>query len=135
MRAKEEAEAEKLIADAKALEEAGCCSIVLEKIPADLAEKVTAAVSCPTIGIGAGNKCDGQVLVYADMLGMNKGFKPKFLRQYADLHSIITDAVGRYVADVKRRTSLTRTSHTKTWTLNTHPLTTDCGTASSHSSQ
>ena len=86
---------------AKALEEAGCCSIVLEKIPADLAEKVTAAVNCPTIGIGAGNKCDGQVLVYADMLGMNKGFKPKFLRQYADLHSIITDAVGRYVADVK----------------------------------
>ena len=66
LRAKEEAEAEKLIADAKALEEAGCCSIVLEKIPADLAEKVTAAVSCPTIGIGAGNKCDGQVLVYAD---------------------------------------------------------------------
>ena len=101
LRAKEEAEAEKLIADAKALEEAGCCSIVLEKIPADLAEKVTAAVNCPTIGIGAGNKCDGQVLVYADMLGMNKGFKPKFLRQYADLHSIITDAVGRYVADVK----------------------------------
>ena len=101
LRAKEEAEAEKLIADAKALEAAGCCSIVLEKIPADLAEKVTAAVSCPTIGIGAGNKCDGQVLVYADMLGMNKGFKPKFLRQYADLHSIITDAVGRYVADVK----------------------------------
>lgn len=101
LRAKEEAEAEMLIADAKALEEAGCCSIVLEKIPADLAEKVTAAVNCPTIGIGAGNKCDGQVLVYADMLGMNKGFKPKFLRQYADLHSIITDAVGRYVADVK----------------------------------
>ena len=101
LRAKEEAEAEKLIADAKALEAAGCCSIVLEKIPADLAEKVTAAVSCPTIGIGAGNKCDGQVLVYADMLGMNKGFKPKFLRQYADLHYIITDAVGRYVADVK----------------------------------
>ena len=55
----------------------------------------------PTIGIGAGSKCDGQVLVYADMLGMNKGFKPKFLRQYADLHSVITDAVGRYVADVK----------------------------------
>ena len=101
LRAKGEAEAEKLIADAKALDEAGCFSIVLEKIPATLAEKVTVAVNCPTIGIGAGNKCDGQVLVYADMLGMNKGFKPKFLRQYADLHNIITDAVGRYVADVK----------------------------------
>lgn len=101
LRAKEEAEAEKLIADAKALEAAGCFSIVLEKIPANLAEKVSAIIKCPIIGIGAGNKCDGQVLVYADMLGMNKGFKPKFLRQYADLHSIITDAVGKYVADVK----------------------------------
>ena len=101
LRAKSDAEAEKLIADAKALDEAGCFCIVLEKIPADLAERVTKAVSCATIGIGAGNKCDGQVLVYADMLGMNRGFKPKFLRQYADLYEIMTNAIGQYVADVK----------------------------------
>mgnify|MGYP000760443162 CR=1 FL=1 len=97
----EEAEAAKLMADAKALEEAGCFCIVLEKVPAKLAEEVTKAVSCATIGIGAGNKTDGQVLVYADMLGMNKGFKPKFLRQYANLYEIMTDAIGRYVQDVK----------------------------------
>ena len=101
LRAKEEAEAAKLMADAKALEEAGCFCIVLEKVPAKLAEEVTKAVSCATIGIGAGNKTDGQVLVYADMLGMNKGFKPKFLRQYANLYEIMTDAIGRYVQDVK----------------------------------
>ena len=101
LRAKGDAEAEKLIADAKALDEAGCFCIVLEKIPADLAKKVTEAVSCATIGIGAGPHCDGQVLVYADMLGMNRGFKPKFLRQYANLYEIITNAVGRYVNDVK----------------------------------
>ena len=101
LRAKGDAEAEKLIADAKALDEAGCFCIVLEKIPADLAKKVTEAVSCATIGIGAGPHCDGQVLVYADMLGMNRGFKPKFLRQYADLYEIITNAVGQYVNDVK----------------------------------
>lgn len=89
------------MADAKALEEAGCFCIVLEKVPAKLAEEVTKAVSCATIGIGAGNKTDGQVLVYADMLGMNKGFKPKFLRQYANLYEIMTDAIGRYVQDVK----------------------------------
>ena len=83
------------------LDEAGCFCIVLEKIPADLAKKVTEAVSCATIGIGAGPHCDGQVLVYADMLGMNRGFKPKFLRQYADLYETITNAVGRYVNDVK----------------------------------
>lgn len=101
LRAKEEAEAAKLMADAKALEKAGCFCIVLEKVPAKLAEEVTKAVSCATIGIGAGNKTDGQVLVYADMLGMNKGFKPKFLRQYANLYEIMTDAIGRYVQDVK----------------------------------
>ena len=101
LRAKDEAEAEKLIADAKALDEAGCFCIVLEKIPAALAERVTKAVSCATIGIGAGPQCDGQVLVYADMLGMNRGFKPKFLRQYADLYEVMTNAVGRYVNDVK----------------------------------
>lgn len=101
LRAKSTDEAEKLIADAKALDEAGCFCIVLEKIPADLAKRVTDAVSCATIGIGAGVHCDGQVLVYADMLGMNKGFKPKFLRQYADLYDIMTKAISRYVDDVK----------------------------------
>lgn len=101
LRAKEKAEAEKLVADAKALEEAGCFAIVLEKVPASLAAEITNHVSCPTIGIGAGCHTDGQVLVYADMLGMNKGFKPKFLREYADLHGIMTDAVGRYINDVK----------------------------------
>lgn len=101
LRAKEEDEARKLIADAKALDEAGCFAIVLEKIPSALAEKITEIVKCATIGIGAGNKTDGQVLVYADMLGMNKGFKPKFLRQYADLYEIMTNAIGKYVTDVK----------------------------------
>lgn len=101
LRAKEQAEAEKLIADAEALDKAGCFAIVLEKVPAELAAKITQKVNCATIGIGAGNSTDGQVLVYADMLGMNKGFKPKFLRQYADLHSIMTDAIGNYVGDVK----------------------------------
>ncbi len=101
LRAKGEAEAKKLMIDAKLLDEAGCFAIVLEKVPATLAADVTKAVSCPTIGIGAGNKTDGQVLVYADMLGMNQGFLPKFLRRYADLFSVITDAVGDYVTDVK----------------------------------
>lgn len=101
LRAKEEAEAEKLISDAKALDEAGCFAIVLEKVPAALAAKVTETVSCPTIGIGAGNKTDGQVLVYADMLGMTQGFKPKFLRRYANLADVMTEAVGNYVKDVK----------------------------------
>lgn len=101
LRAKEDAEAAKLLSDAKALETAGCFAVVLEKVPARLAGEVTRALQCATIGIGAGNETDGQVLVYADMLGMNKGFKPKFLRQYADLHTVMTDAVQRYVADVK----------------------------------
>lgn len=101
LRAKEAEEAEALVADAKALDAAGCFALVLEKVPAALAERITREVGCATIGIGAGNKTDGQVLVYADMLGMNKGFRPKFLRQYADLHAIITDAVGHYVSDVK----------------------------------
>ena len=85
VRAKEEAEAEKLIRDAKLLEEAGCFAIVLEKIPAALAERVSKELSIPTIGIGAGGACDGQVLVVHDMLGINKGFSPRFLRRYADL--------------------------------------------------
>lgn len=101
LRAKEEAEAEKLLHDAKLLDEAGCFSIVLEKIPAALAEKVTKAVSCPVIGIGAGNGCDGQVLVLQDMLGLNQGFKPKFLRHFAKLAEEVKGAVGEYVSAVK----------------------------------
>lgn len=101
VRAKEEAEAAKLVRDAHLLSEAGCFAIVLEKIPAALAARVTSEVSAPTIGIGAGGACDGQVLVVHDMLGINKGFSPRFLRRYADLHTIMTDAVGRYIDDVK----------------------------------
>ncbi len=103
VRAREEEEARKLITDAKALDDAGCCACVLEKIPAELALEVTARLQMPTIGIGAGMHTDGQVLVGADMLGMNKSFSPKFLRRYADLATIITDAVGNYVSDVKNR--------------------------------
>jgi len=99
--AKEEREAEKLIADARMLEEIGCFAIVLEKIPAALAARVSKEVSIPTIGIGAGNGTDGQVLVMHDMLGINKGFSPKFLRRYADLSTIINEAVGHYIDDVK----------------------------------
>ena len=101
VRAKEEAEAKKLVEDALMLEEIGCFSMVLEKIPAELASRVSESLSIPTIGIGAGNGCDGQVLVMHDMLGLNKGFSPRFLRRYADLHSIITDAVKNYISDVK----------------------------------
>lgn len=101
VRAKEEAEAQKLISDAHVLEEAGCFSLVLEKIPAALAERVAREVSIPVIGIGAGGGVDGQVLVVADMLGMNNGFSPRFLRRYANLHEVITTAVGRYIEDVK----------------------------------
>ena len=101
MRAKEENEAEKLRSDAKALAEVGCFAIVLEKIPAKLAAEVTASVPVPIIGIGAGGACDGQVLVVHDMLGMNQGFSPKFLRRYANLFEVMTDAIGQYVTDVK----------------------------------
>lgn len=101
VRAKEEDEAEKLINDALLLQEVGCYGIVLEKIPADLAKKVTSKLSIPTIGIGAGHHTDGQVLVMHDMLGINKNFSPKFLRRYADLHSIITEAVKNYIRDIK----------------------------------
>ena len=101
VRAREEAEAEKLVRDARLLEEAGCFAVVLEKIPAVLAERVSKELSIPTIGIGAGGGTDGQVLVIHDMLGINKGFLPRFLRRYADLHTVMIDAVGRYVADVK----------------------------------
>ena len=101
VRAKEQAEAEKLLSDAQKLDEVGCFGIVLEKVPATLAAEVTKMVKCPTIGIGAGNATDGQVLVVPDMLGMTQGFSPRFLRRYADLNTIITDAVGHYVTDVK----------------------------------
>lgn len=101
VRAKEEAEAEKLINDAKVLEKLGCFALVLEKIPASLAKKVTDSISIPTIGIGAGADCDGQILVYHDMIGMNQGFSPKFLRRYLDLYTEITGAISQYVKDVK----------------------------------
>ena len=101
LRAKDDKEAQKLIDDAKLLEEVGCCSVVLEKIPAELAAKVTKELTIPTIGIGAGAHVDGQVLVIHDMLGLNKGFSPKFLRRYANLYDIITEAVQGYINDVK----------------------------------
>ncbi len=101
VRAKEEAEAQKLIDDAHLLEELGCFSLVLEKIPAQLATRVAQELSIPVIGIGAGGGVDGQVLVMHDMLGINKDFSPRFLRRYADLHTIITDAVRSYIKDVK----------------------------------
>lgn len=101
VRAKEEAEAEKLIADARALAHMGCFAIVVEKVPAELAARVAQAVPVPVIGIGAGSDVDGQILVVQDMLGMNGGFKPKFLRKYADLGNVITDSVNHYVNDVK----------------------------------
>ena len=104
LRAKEEQEAEQLIRDAKLLDEAGCFAIVLEKIPSTLAQRVTEAVSCPTIGIGAGNATDGQVLVLHDMLGLNQGFKPKFLRHFANLGEAVKDAVGNYIQEVKQTT-------------------------------
>lgn len=101
VRAKDENEAEKLIRDAKLLQDAGCFGIVLEKIPADLAGKVAENLTIPIIGIGAGGKVDGQVLVMHDILGINKNFSPKFLRRYADLHTDITTAVQSYIKDVK----------------------------------
>ena len=101
VRAQEEAEAAKLISDAKALADIGCFAVVLEKVPASLAARVSKEISIPTIGIGAGNGTDGQILVIADMLGMTQGFSPRFLRRYANLNSIMTDAIGHYVEDVK----------------------------------
>ena len=102
VRAREQAEAEKLVSDAHALEEAGCFAVVLEKIPAKLAARVASEFKIPVIGIGAGGQVDGQVLVYADMLGLTQGFSPRFLRRYADLNTVITDAVGQYITDVKQ---------------------------------
>lgn len=101
VRAKEEAEADQLIADALALQQAGCFAIVLEKIPATLASKVTKALDIPTIGIGAGASCDGQVLVVHDMLGLTKDFHPRFIRRYHNLFDEMSGAVSAYVSDVK----------------------------------
>jgi 3-methyl-2-oxobutanoate hydroxymethyltransferase len=101
VRAKEAEEAKKLKEDSLVLQEAGCFGLVLEKIPAQLAAEVTSSLRIPTIGIGAGNNCDGQVLVIHDMLGLNKGFKPRFLRQYLNLFDEIDGAVGSYIKDVK----------------------------------
>ena len=103
MRAREEAESRKLVEDAHLLEEIGCCSLVLEKIPAALAARVASELTIPVIGIGAGGGVDGQVLVMHDMLGINQGFSPKFLRRYANIGDEIVRAVQAYVGDVKSR--------------------------------
>lgn len=103
VRAKEEEEAKKLLEDAHLLEDIGCFAIVLEKIPAKLAAQVASELTIPIIGIGAGGGVDGQVLVMHDMLGINKGFSPRFLRRYADLHTIIIGAVQSYISDVKSK--------------------------------
>jgi len=101
VRAKEDEEAEKLIADAKILEEAGCFAIVLEKIPRELAKKVSKAINIPTIGIGAGPDCDGQVLVLHDLLGITMDFSPRFLRRYLNLAEEIDTAIKSYCEDVR----------------------------------
>jgi len=103
VRAKEEVEANKLLEDALLLQECGCFAIVLEEIPASLAKKVSSALQIPVIGIGAGPDVDGQVLVMQDILGITKDFKPRFLRRYADLNTVITEAIDNYVKDVKAR--------------------------------
>ena len=103
VRAKEEEEAEKLIEDAKLLEQLGCFAIVIEKVPADLAKKVAESISIPVIGIGAGGGVDGQVLVIHDMLGMNNEFSPRFLRRYMNLYEGMTTAISQYVDDVKSK--------------------------------
>ena len=102
VRAREEEEANKLLMDARLLEELGCFSIVLEKIPSSLAKKVAENLKIPVIGIGAGPHVDGQVLVMHDMLGINKDFNPRFLRRYTDLHETITHAVKNYIDDIKK---------------------------------
>jgi len=103
VRAKEEDEANKLRRDARLLEEAGCFAVVLEKIPAALAKEVSESLTIPTIGIGAGGHCNGQVLVMHDMLGINTEFKPRFLRQYLNIHEQATGAVQQYIKDVKAK--------------------------------
>lgn len=101
VRAKDAAEAEKLQSDALLLEQSGCFAIVLEKIPAILANTVSKSLEIPTIGIGAGQDCDGQVLVMHDLLGINQEFKPRFIRQYLNLEASIHQAVSQYISDVK----------------------------------
>ncbi len=101
VRAKEEQEADLLKSNALLLEELGCFGVVLEKIPAKLAKQVSGSLEIPTIGIGAGNGCDGQILVVHDVLGINKDFSPRFLRRYADLADIMTNAFTNYITDVK----------------------------------
>ena len=101
VRAKEEEEAEKLKEDALLLEKLGCFALVLEKVPAKLAQEIAESISIPVIGIGAGNGVDGQVLVTHDMLGMTHEFHPRFLRRYMDLYNGMTTAIGQYVTDVK----------------------------------
>lgn len=103
VRAREEAEARELVEDASLLEQAGCFAVVLEKIPATLAHEVTASLSIPTIGIGAGNGCDGQVLVTHDALGLTTDFNPRFVRRFAHLDEIVRDAVASYVTEVRTR--------------------------------
>lgn len=103
VRAKENAEAEKLKVDIKSLEEVGCFAVVLEKIPSQLAKEVSESVHIPTIGIGAGNFCDGQVLVMHDMLGINTEFSPRFLRKYLNINELATKAVQQYIDDVKSK--------------------------------
>ncbi|MCO6495705.1 MAG: 3-methyl-2-oxobutanoate hydroxymethyltransferase [Bacteroidetes bacterium] len=103
VRAKEDVEAEKLLSDAKALQEAGCFALVLEKIPNKLAAKVAKTLDIPVIGIGAGGGIDGQVLVLHDMLGINKDFSPRFLRRYLNLYDSISGAIQHYIKDVKTR--------------------------------
>ena len=103
VRAREDAEAEKLKKDARLLEEAGCFGLVLEKIPAALAKEVSESLEIPTIGIGAGGDCDGQVLVMHDLLGINTEFKPRFLRRYLDMHQQTTAAIQQYIRDVKAK--------------------------------
>jgi 3-methyl-2-oxobutanoate hydroxymethyltransferase len=104
VRATQDSEAEQLVKDALLLQECGCFGIVLEKIPAQLATRVASQLTIPVIGIGAGPGVDGQVLVTHDMLGINQEFSPRFLRHYANLHAVMTDAVGKYIADVKSAT-------------------------------
>ena len=101
VRAKQEEEANTLRKDAKLLQDAGCFALVLEKIPALLAKEVSESLTIPTIGIGAGKHCDGQVLVMHDMLGINTEFKPRFLRQYLNIHEQASGAVQQYIKDVK----------------------------------
>ncbi len=103
VRAQEQEEAERLLEDARLLESIGCFAVVLEKIPARLAKKVTSMIGIPTIGIGAGGDTDGQVLVLHDMMGINKDFSPRFLRRYLNLYDDMKDAVQRYIRDIRNR--------------------------------